>query len=739
MTTPEQERSIVTLEGQLERITFHNETNHYTIARMKTSHMTAPITIVGYVAGISPGENLKVKGSWETHPKYGQQLKIDSYEVTLPETGKDIKIYLQSGIIKGIGSRMARRMVNHFGDETLDIIEHHPKRLTEVAGVGKAKAQAVADAWRSHHTVRLLMQFLTDNGIKTLYGSSILKAYGSSALEVIQKDPYRLTEDLPEEGFVIADSIALKSGVMPDDPKRVKALMLHILQRITNEGNVFIYESTLIQRCEFIFKIDRETITREIEQLPKSGKIRVEKSNEYFPEPALYSEELYIAEKGIAQRINAMLTIPVAPVGMNTEKLLAAVMEKLAIRLSSEQLEALEQILGLRVAVITGGPGTGKTTLIRSVTAVLDKLKMRSILAAPTGRAARRLFEVTKRKAKTIHRLLGYNQDEGSFERNEFKPLETDAVIIDEASMIDTLLMYNLLKAVPVTAILILVGDVFQLPSVGPGNILSDMITSRVIPVCYLKKIFRQAQKSPIVINAHHIRRGESPEIDKKHSKEKLSEFYFIERNNPEDVESLIVRLCADLIPKRFGFDPVNDIQVLTPMHKGAAGTINLNRLLQETLNPLPLENATAGFMTGDKVMHLKNNYQKEVFNGEIGSICSTNRKTRNLTVNYEGREVLYDSEEINQLSLAYAISVHKSQGSEYPVVIMPLVTHHYILLQRNLLYTAVTRAKKLVILTGSRRALDMALKNDRPYQRLSGLAVRLYSGREHPNFKGNI
>jgi len=408
-------------------------------------------------------------------------------------------------------------------------------------------------------------------------------------------------------------------------------------------------------------------------------------------------------------------------------------LKKLAIKLSPDQLHVLEEILSFRAVIITGGPGTGKTTLIRSITAVFEALGKRVLLAAPTGRAARRLSEVTRRKAQTIHRLLGYSYNEDAFEKNEYNPLDADAVIVDEASMVDTLLMFHLLRAVPMTAVLILVGDVFQLPSVGPGNVLSDMIASERVPVFYLKEIFRQARESPIIVNAHRVRRGEPPALHEQgfehvEEPEKLSEFYFLEEHDPKKVVSLIVDLCDRIIPNRFGFNPMNDIQVLTPMHRGLIGTINLNQRLQSRLNPNPVIIETPGstFKTGDKVMHLKNNYQKEVFNGDIGTIRTIDKKEELLSVDYYGRSVGYDFTELDEISLAYAISVHKSQGSEYPAVIVPLMTQHFPLLQRNLLYTALTRGKKLVILSGTKKALAIALQNDKPGNRLSRLAFRL-------------
>ncbi|MFC1887158.1 ATP-dependent RecD-like DNA helicase, partial [Thermodesulfobacteriota bacterium] len=447
----------------------------------------------------------------------------------------------------------------------------------------------------------------------------------------------------------------------------------------------------------------------------------------------VYLKALHRAETGLANRLGALMSVPVQSTGMNGERISTEVLKKLAIQLSGEQLDVLEKIFSLRAVVITGGPGTGKTTLIRSITAVFEAIGKRVRLAAPTGRAARRLSEVTRRKASTIHRLLGYSYQEDRFDKNEYDPLDADVIIVDETSMVDTLLMFHLIRAVSMTAVLVLVGDVFQLPPVGPGNVLSDMIDSKQIPVFYLKEIFRQAKESPIVVNAHRVRHGKPPlpdesALDRIDRPEALSEFYFIEQHDPKHMVETIAQLCSRTIPEYFGFSSMDDIQVLTPMHRGLVGDINLNQVLQSVLNPDPIPVGTPGgtFKTNDKVMHLKNNYQKDVFNGDIGFILEIDRKNELITIDYYGRSVTYEFMDLDEISLAYAISVHKSQGSEYPAVILPLSTQHYPLLQRNLLYTALTRGQKLVVLTGSKRALAIALGNDKPGNRLSGLTARL-------------
>jgi exodeoxyribonuclease V alpha subunit len=717
-----------TIEGQLERITYCNEKTRYTIARFVPSNLSAGITVVGYLAGVSPGENLSVKGKWETHPKYGQQFKIQSYDVTLPAEVDGIRKYLNSGIIKGIGPSLAARMVKAFGADTLDIIEKTPERLIEVDGIGEAKATMVEYAWKEHHTLRRLMQFLQEMGVPTSWCAKIYKEYGSDAVARIREDPYVLADDFPGTGFLIADTIAGKLGVAKEEPERVRACILHIIFQNADEGHTFAEEENLFSRCENLFKINRNAIQNAIDELVASNAIVVEPFIDDASTNAIYMKDLHRAEIGLANRIAAMLSVPVEPAAMNAERLSKEVHNKLAINLSAEQLQVLEEVLSHRMVIITGGPGTGKTTLLRSICTVFETQGKRVLLAAPTGRAARRMAEVTRRKAGTIHRLLGYNFTDGGFNRNRKDPLDADAFIIDEASMVDTFLMYHLLTAVPASAALVLVGDVFQLPSVGPGNVLSDMIDSDRIPVFYLNKIFRQDRESAIVINAHKVRRGEVPFFTNTNGLDETSDFYFIEQSDPDLVAGRIVRLCSEELPEKFDLDPVRDIQVITPMHKGSVGTVNLNHLLQKFLNPqaVSFETSQSAFKVGDKVMHLKNNYLKEVYNGDIGSICSIDGRKEKLEVKYDDRIVCYEAEELDQITMAYAISVHKSQGSEYPAVILPILTQHYVMLQRNLLYTAMTRGKKLVILIGTPKALHIALNNDRPNRRLSSLARRL-------------
>ncbi len=721
--------TLTDLEGCLDRITFYNPENHYTIAKFRPRGAQNAITVVGFMPEPTAGEFLKVDGIWETHVRYGQQLKILRFEVLLPATVDGIRKYLKSGVIKGLGAKTISRLIRHFGDQTLVVIESSPEKLTEVKGIGKATASQIAESWKFHHAIRRLMLFLQNHGISLAYSGRIFKQYGAAAVDILTNHPFQIACDLPGTGFYIADRIAQHQGALSDDPLRIRACILYLLEQAASDGHMFMTGHETLRKCARLFDIDAESASAAMQELSGDGQVVQETmggpGRDRGSDQALYLSALHRVETGIARRLKAILSVPVKPPDINQEQMTREILARLAIQLSAEQQTVLEEILLHHIAIITGGPGTGKTTLIRSIAAICDRLRQKTILSAPTGRAARRLSEVARKKASTLHKLLGYNLEQNDFEKDEDDPLDVDVMIVDEASMVDAQLMFHLLKAVPVTATLILVGDVFQLPSVGPGNILSDLIHSGVIRTFELKEIFRQAKKSPIVVNAHRVRQGNLPNLEKNASKG-LSEFYFIEQYLPETVVKTIVELCSRKIPERFGFDPVRDIQVLTPMHKGTVGTIQLNQVLQEALNSQSAVGAGIQFRPGDKVMHLKNNYAKEVFNGDIGVISEIDLSKRRLSVNYDDRIVDYESEELEDLTLAYAISVHKSQGSEYPAVVIPLMPQHHPLLQRNLLYTAITRGKKLVIIVGTRQALDTAIKNDRPGNRLSLLDQRL-------------
>jgi exodeoxyribonuclease V alpha subunit len=671
-----------------------------------------------------------VTGCWETHKHYGQQLRLVSTRTVQPTTIDGIQRYLSSDFVKGVGPKLIDSLVSHFKEDTLTVIENDPNRLSEVKGIGKKTAERIAHAWRNDHTIRSLIDFMRAIGLSPAYASRIYSVYGDDSLKVLHKDPYRLVHDLPRIGFSIADAVMQHGGMSPDDPQRVQACVLHTLRAATEDGNTYLPKMDMESRCRKAYNIESGPIEDAVQKLSAAEQIVLEDGLVSPPDQAVYLQALFGAESGIANRLQTLLSPPAQSYTIDRDYIAEKVLRHMAIDLSPDQTKVIANIFAYRVAIITGGPGTGKTTLIRAITAVFDSLGNNILLAAPTGRAARRLSELTRRKAQTIHKLLGYNPLENHFEHNIDNPLQTDVVIIDEASMVDTIMMNNLLRAIHVTSRLILVGDVFQLPSVGPGNVLADLIRSKVIQTFELTKIYRQSRESAIVLNAHRVRRGEPPEIPSIEVSEDVSDFYFFDEHQPEKVVKLVIDLCSNLIPARFGLDPNSDIQVLTPMHKGIVGTINLNRAIQLRLNQHTDAIRAAGqsFMTGDKVMHLKNNYHKDVYNGDSGIIDDIDLHNLIVSVDYDGRIVEYSQAELEDLSLAYAITVHKSQGSEYPAIIMPIMTQHYIMLQRNLLYTAITRGKQLVILVGSRKALGIALSNVQPRMRLSGLTKRLGS-----------
>ena len=718
----------VSLEGRIEKVTFYNPENRFGIARVQVAGSDERVTVLGLLPHPQAGSALRISGIWECHARYGQQLRILTAEPLLPATIDGIRQYLASGFVKGVGPRTIARLVNYFQEETLAVIETAPERLCEVKGIGRQIARRISEAWQNEHVLRHLIRFLQENGVNALFAARIFATYGAESLAVLQDDPLRLARDFPRIGFTIADAVMRHSGVPADDAGRVQACILHLLNESRDDGHTFVPATELAKRCRLAFDIDAEPVEAACRNLAEANEVVLEEPPGASPQPAVYLMALHRAESTIAARIKALLSFPVRAPEMDRDRIAAQVLARLAIALSPEQTAVIANIFSFRAAIVTGGPGTGKTTLIRSITAVFESLGKQILLAAPTGRAARRLSQVTGRKAHTIHRLLKYSPAQDEFEHDRDNPLQADVVIIDEASMIDTVLMAHLLEAVHVSSRLILVGDVFQLPSVGAGNVLADLIRAQTIKTFELNEIFRQDRESAIIVTAHSVRRGARPQNTPADFSGPATDFYFFEEESPTAVLERIVELCRREVPERFGLDPVNDIQVLTPMHKGLVGTINLNRILQERLNPRPEKIRIGGrsFKPGDKVMHLKNNYRKEVYNGDSGILRVIDTKKEIAAVDYDGRTVEYDFTELEEIGPAYAVTVHKSQGAEYPAVIMPLVTQHFVMLQRNLLYTAITRGKQLVVLIGTRKALDSALQNDRPRQRLSGLSDRL-------------
>ena len=725
---------MIALTGQLERITYTNAQTGYTIAKLKVQGQWDLVTIVGNIPSPSPGEILDLKGEWAHHPKYGDQFKIHSYQTTVPATVYGIRRYLGSGMIKGLGPKMADRIVKIFGEKTLDIIEHQIQRLEKVEGIGPKRIALIQQAWKDQKKIREVMLFLQSHGVSTGYATKIYKTYHNRSIAIVQQNPYRLCMDIFGIGFVIADRIAEKLGFPKNSELRAEAGIIYVLHGLADRGHVYFPYNLLVDKCKEVLEIDSHTIQTSLGRLSGETRIVIEDLDENpdTSQPAnkaVYLKKHHVCETGIATRIMMMLQTPAAAPPIDVAKEMDRVQGHFTIHLATDQLSAIKSAIQNKVTIITGGPGTGKTTIIRAILEIMLKYKLRVMMAAPTGRAAKRMQETTGQEAKTIHRLLDFSLQKGGFQKNETTPLDCNALIVDEASMIDTHLMYYLLKAVPIQTSIILVGDVNQLPSVGPGRVLEDLIQSRQIPVVSLTEIFRQAKKSRIITNAHRINQGKFPIVPPPGEPEDAkTDFYFIEQEEPERVRQTIIELVAHRIPAHFGFEPIDDIQVLTPMHKGIVGAENLNSSLQNALNPGEerVSRGSSSFRIHDKVMQIRNNYDKLVFNGDIGRIENVHSENQTVLISFDQRNIIYDFSELNEIVLAYAISVHKSQGSEYPAVVLPILTQHYILLQRNLIYTAVTRGKHLVVVVGTRKALHMGINNSKTKQRFTYLNQRL-------------
>ncbi len=717
------------LKGQIERITFVNEDNGFTIAKVRVFGQDDLVTVVGTLMSPTPGEILEMQGKWVMHPRYGEQFRIADYKTAIPATIYGIQKYLGSGLVKGIGPVMSRRIVKKFGEDTLNIIEEHPDRLMEVEGIGKKRIDMIRQAWEEQKEIRKVMLFLQGHGVSSGYAGKIFKQYGNRAIQIVTENPYRLANDIFGIGFVTADSIASKLGFPKDSQMRIESGIIYVLQKLANEGHVYYPYQGLVKKAIKILSVDRELVVTSLTSLALKDQIVIkdleENSRSSDDTKAVYLSMFYLCETGVAEKLISLIKAPKGIRKPDSKKAIDWVQKELAISLAEKQAKAVLASMENKVMVITGGPGTGKTTIINAMLKIFLKLTDRVMLAAPTGRAAKRMSETTGHEARTIHRMLEFSMHERKFKKDELDPLECDMLIIDEASMIDTVLMYNLLKAVPPEATMILVGDVNQLPSVGAGNILKDIITSNILPVVELNEIFRQAKESKIIINAHRINKGQMPLFDMK---DQASDFFFFEQNDPQALLDTIIDLVRTRIPNKFAFDPINEIQVLSPMRRGIVGTGNLNVRLQEALNPSgkTLTRGTRKFRINDKVMQIKNNYDKEVFNGDMGQITNIDPEEQELTIRFDRYSVRYDFSELDEIVLAYAISVHKSQGSEYPAVVIPLVTQHYILLQRNLIYTAVTRGQKLVVLAGTKKALAMGIKNNKTQRRYTNLSETL-------------
>lgn len=721
-----------TLEGQVERITYAGEEDGYSVLRLKVRGRRELVTVVGAFVSVTPGEMLRLRGSWTRHPKYGEQFRVDQYETLTPDTVEGIRKYLGSGLIKGIGPEMAKRIVKAFGAATLEVIDTQPERLLEVDGIGPKRLHGIVKAWDDQKEIREVMIFLKSHGVSASHATRIFKQYGKESLSVVRENPYRLAMDVSGIGFVTADKIARSLGFAQDSPARAEAGLHYVLFQAADEGHVCLPRNRLLHNAESLLETSPQVLEKALQALAADGRIVVEPLTDTAAEgmgdtATVYLRGYHVAEIQTAARLISIASFPKRFTSAAIDQVLSAVTSRLPFPLAPLQMEAVRRALTDKVLVITGGPGTGKTTLVKAICAAYQRLGGRLALAAPTGRAAKRLSETTGLEAATIHRVLEFSPVNGGFQRNERRPLSADCLIVDEASMLDALLAHHLLKAVAPKTTVIFVGDVDQLPPVGAGNVLQDIISSDAFPVVRLTEIFRQAQRSLIVVNAHRILEGSFP-ISGRTQGERLSDFYFIEKDDPEEVLRFVVELCSQRIPKRFRLDAMEDIQVLSPMHRGVAGAQRLNEVLQRALNPKgrAVERAGRVFRVGDKVMQLRNNYDKEVFNGDLGRIHAVDEENQEIRVRIDGRLVSYDFSELDEITHAYAVSVHKSQGSEYPAVVVPIVTQHYVMLQRNLLYTAVTRGRKLVVLVGSRKALAMAVKNNRVQRRYTLLAQRL-------------
>lgn len=721
---PSQETSqpLATLEGVVERITFSNPENQYAVLQLKVKGRRQPVTVVGPLAAAKEGENLRLKGNYEVHPRYGEQFKAVWWYAVLPATVAGIQKYLASGLIRGIGPELARRLVERFGSDTLQVIDHAPERLTEVPGIGAKRLRQIIRDWQTQKEAREILVGLQGLGLSMAFATRVYKHYGDQALEVATGNPYQLALDVQGVGFHTADRLAARLNLDPLALPRLAAGLLHIVEEMSAEGHVYVPQELLLDKAGELLQVPLSPLAQALEFLIREGRVL---RQELPGGPGIYKKPAWVAETGIARSLGRLKTSPGAPVHLHLREVLAQVEQDRGLELSPEQREAVAAACTEKVLIITGGPGTGKTTIVSCILDLFRRLGARVMLMAPTGRAAKRLTETTGAEAATIHRALEFSPQTGAFRRNAAEPLRADVIIVDEVSMVDTYLMYHLLRAVPPSARLILVGDVNQLPAVGPGNILKDLIDSGVLPVMRLTQIYRQARESLIVVNAHRINQGAFPVLARKFGE---GDFVFQELEDPEDVHQRLLWLVSDFLPRQFGFDPVKDIQVITPMHKGRLGVASLNLDLQRRLNS-GSPSFTWGdrhLRRGDKVMQLKNNYYKEVFNGDIGQIWGYQGDSGQLTVNFEGRLVNYEAGERDEITLAYAITVHKAQGSEFPAVVLVLTTQHYMLLQRNLLYTALTRGRKLVVLLGSKKALGMAIRNDRPIRRYTDLAAKL-------------
>ncbi len=768
-----------TLNGILERIVFENPDTGFTIGRFSARGQPELVTIVGNLASVNPGESLLLSGEWVNNPKYGIQFQIERYETIQPANVMGIRKYLGSGLIKGIGPKMATRIVSRFGMDTIDVIEQSPEKLAGVPGIGRKRVKMIQQAWEEQREIKNVMLFLQSHNVSTSHAAKIYKTYKNESIPIVTENPYRLADDIYGVGFVTADTIAQKLGIDKNDPHRIQAGIKYVLSQKADDGHVFQHPNELIETCENILEQDQQTIEMGLLALTEKEEIVLSKEDgsaqvvaeqteitnwlnsgskstvteshseyieihddetEHLPDKqqseqssamlenvAIYLAPFYYAEMGVANQFLRLLSNGVRnSSSLDVNASLGKLETEMNIQFAPQQREAIHTALTERAMILTGGPGTGKTTTTVGMIRLFEAEGRRIVLAAPTGRAAKRLSETTGKEAKTIHRLLEFSFQENGFKRNRENPLEADVVIVDEMSMVELVLMNRLMQAIPLTATVILIGDTDQLPSVGAGNVLKSLIDSQKIPVVRLTEIFRQAQESMIVTNAHRINNGEFPKL----SGPKDRDFFFIEEEEPESAAQQITSLIAERLPRHYNYHPIDDIQLLCPMRRGTLGAEDLNTCLQDMLNP-NAEQTIKGwqaFRIGDKVMQIRNNYDYDVYNGDIGRIVSIDQIDKQVKVRFPDKLVEYDMADLNELVLAYATTIHKAQGSEYPAVVIPLHTQHYIMLQRNLLYTGITRAKELVVVVGTKQALGMCINNTQVMERNSYLAERLNS-----------
>jgi exodeoxyribonuclease V alpha subunit len=711
--------------GYIERITFQNGENGYTVAQLQQKNGTNLTCLVGIMPGLQPGETVRCLGSWKNHLIHGHQFEVSSFQVEAPADVIGIRKYLGSGLIKGIGATYADRIVEMFGANTFSIIEHSPDELSKIPGLGKKRIQKIKTCWDDQKSIRQVMIFLQTYGVSPAFAQKIFKTYGNQSVTRVQENPYALARDIFGIGFKSADNLAQKIGFAIDSAARIDAGVEYVLSELASDGHVCYPISEFLIEAEKILTIATPLIEARLLILQQEARIETRELIKNGKKSRfIWLKSLFLAEIGIVRELKRLQKAKSLLRSIDTIKALEWVQKQLTIDLAIQQKQAITSAITGKLHIITGGPGTGKSTITNAILTITHHLTTKILLAAPTGRAAKRMAEITKHKACTIHSLLEFDFKTYGFKRNLSNPLECDLLILDEASMVDTFLMHSLLKAIPDHARVIFIGDINQLPSVGPGNVLKDMIASLCVPVTQLNEIFRQAAGSHIITNAHRINQGMFPQLYNG----KESDFFFMECQESQDVLHTIIKLVSQRIPHKYGFHPTQEIQVLAPMKKGVIGIENLNQSLQQILNPQPtaLFRGNQKLQLGDKVMQMRNDYKKEVFNGDIGYIQVIDTEEQQVLIQFEEKEVIYEYSDLDELSLAYAISIHKFQGSQCRCIVMPVHTSHFMLLHRNLLYTGITRGEKLVVLVGTKKALAIAIKNDEVQQRYTSLQQNL-------------